>query len=265
MDQKKKAYEFILQEINIPIPLALFIIICHLVVLISPLALNWVAYRYNDYIQTHYTYPFMLHAAAGMFYIGGAFEIAQNNVDKWYITCSSYSLVNYLFYFFIASGQAILTLASAGNIENWITAISVISAVVIGISYLFNIPSYIFLLGTTLPSCYGIYKSGGDPAVFLSPILSIVGATFFFGLLIKTRAQILHSGIVLFIGIQFLIFPWAIANSAQGKVHSWDFVIYTSLAIFAMMAILYYPLSKLKATVPRIAPPEIKESRQNLF
>lgn len=262
MNHKKKAYEFIAEEINIPIPLALFIIFCHILVLISPLVLNWVAYHYNDFIQAHYTYPFLLHAAAGMFYIGSSFEIAQNAADRWYFISSSYTFINYLFYIFIGAGQLMLTLAAAGNIEWWITAISVISALLIPICYLFSIPSYIFFLGTTLPSCYGIYRSGGDPSVFLAIILTSVGAVYIFNLLVKTRAQILHAAIVLFQGIQFLIFPWVIANSARGIYHGWDFVIYVTLAVIALMAILHYPLSKLKATVPRIEPPQIKESRR---
>ncbi len=73
-------------DVRLPWPTAVWVLAAHLYALLVPLVLVLVVAEHREFIAMRTAFPVLLPAAAGVMMAGSAFEIAQNALDRWYLT-----------------------------------------------------------------------------------------------------------------------------------------------------------------------------------
>lgn len=231
---------------------AVWVLAAHLYALVVPVVLVLLTTHHWDYLVVTVHDPSLLYIAAVLLATGSAFEVAQNTIDRWYLTAETASangvgFCDLLAFWFGTAGQALVAIAIAGDAW-WVVAIAAAVVVSFPILYLaqtahFAPPSLIGILVAVLA-----YQAFGDPIIFLSVFLG--GATmYFFSALLKTRAQVLHglTTAAASSGIWFLL--WAVHNGDAGTRNSWQFVGAVIVVAGVAMAAGWPFLSKLPASV----------------
>lgn len=220
---------------------ATWVLSAHLYAVLVPLVLVLIANRHWAYLVVTVDHPILLFFAAVIFAAGSAFEVAQNAVDKWYLTpetasANGTSLCDMLFYWFITIGEALVAVALGGD-EWWVILVAVGAIVSFPFLYLaqqapFAPMSVVGLLVALLG-----YAAFGDPVIFLS--LALAGVTmYFFGALLKTGAQFLHGVTTASAASGIWFFAWAVHNGDAGTPNSWTMVIGIAVATGLVLAAL---------------------------
>ena len=73
-------------DIQLPLPTAIWVLAAHAIALFIPFVLIVAVNHHWAALQELTDYPVLFYVAAGVMMAGSAFEIAQNAVDKWYLT-----------------------------------------------------------------------------------------------------------------------------------------------------------------------------------
>ena len=249
----KKAYAVILSEIELPPGLAIWVVTVHLLTLLSPLVLVWQINQHWDFVQAHAYNAALLYVAIALMMASSAFEIAQNAFDRWYLTGDTASALmssfsDFLFYVFLVAGLVTIVIACQGDVI-W-AVVGIVAAVAFTTLYLLGLSPYPALSVLGLTATTALYFSFGDPVVFLQLVCS--GLTlFFFDLLLKTGAQVLHGFTTGSNALGVLMIVWAISNGATDQTKSWVFVLAVAAATGLVAFLMRPTLSKL-TTTPRI-------------
>ncbi len=244
-------------QIDLPTPVAIWVLLAHAVALFSPLTLLWVGHDRGAALDDLLAAPFALHVAAALFLVASAFEIAQNTTDRWYYEGPYPAFSDLLFNAGIAFGLGALGLA-AGIDRLWVVAVVVVAAAAFPVLYLAGRVPYpatgvLGIAGTGL-----LWHALDNPAVLLLLVFTTGLNLYFLELVVRTRAQSLHGAIALTNGVGLLTVPLAIDQAVRGEPMSLATVGLIAAAIGVAALLAWRPLSRLAQT-PR--PSAVAEER----
>jgi hypothetical protein len=249
-----KAVDQVTSQVELPWPVAGWVLGAHFYATIVPLALAYATYFYWDYLTLNIYSPFLFYIVVGLYCAGSAFEVAQNTVDRWYLTrdCGSAlgaGFCDMVAFWFMTAGQAVMAVAIGGD-QWWVIAIAVLAVLLFPVFYLGQ--KLIFLPLAVMGALTAVlaYFSFGDPVVFLMLLLAQV-TMFFFNALLATGAQVLHgfTTTAASSGLWFVI--WAIHNGEADTPTSWYFIIGVVVGAVILKFALWPVLTKLPMS-PRI-------------
>jgi len=238
----------VVSEMDIRGPLAVWVLAAHLYALLVPLALIAVAWIYADYLAQVCDYPALLYFGAALFSTGSAFEVAQNAMDRWYLTpevpsANGVGFCDFLSFWIVSFGQALIAIAIAGD-SLWVWIVSGCLLLAFPLSYFLERAAHapIGLMGIMVAVL--AWRAFGDPVVFL--LFAQTGLTlFFFAALLNTGAQVLHGFTTIVASSGALLVPWAIMNGATGRQLSWLAVGLILVGTLAVALLLRGPLNRL--------------------
>jgi len=249
------ARELLRSQIDLPAPVAIWVLFAHAVAQFTPLVLIFSIYDNWEFVIANTNAPGLFYAACALMMATSAFEIAQNTFDKWYLepgmgSTTDPAFADFIFYLFSCSTFVIIIIACMGNLL-WLIALSVLLLLLFIFLYMTDRPPFAVLGILSLISTVTLFLSFGNPIVFIQIVTGQL-TVYFFSLLIKTKAQSMH-GLTAFIsctGTWFI--AWGIYGAASDEPKSWAFVIFLTI-FFALAALLLKPrLEKLKPTPHRI-------------
>jgi len=246
----------LLADRDIQGPVAAWVLTAHAYALLVPLVLVAVVLWHRAYIESVTAYPTLFLIAAALLCAGSAFEIAQNAIDRWYITPDTGSagqpaVCDFLFSFCITAGQALVALAIAGD-SPWVLAVALLAVAAQPACYARQVAVFAPLAATGLLATLLAYEAFGDPIVFLQLVL--VGVTlYFFTALLRTAAQVLHgcTTAAAASGIWFL--AAAISGAARGERTGGGLLIAVVVVSGTLAALAWRPLLALPPTERRRA------------
>ncbi len=229
------------RTVHLPPATAVWVLTAHACALLLPLALALVVAANLDYVSAQVDYPVLLFLTAAVMLAGSAFEIAQNSIDRWYLTpdtasAHGKSFCDLLFYWMIVASQALVIVACVGE-WLWLT----VSVTVVVVLYPWCYPRArldilpLALLGLGAAAA-GYYRF--DNPVFLLQLLVTPLVNSLFGTLLKTGAQFLHGFVTLAAASNALLLAWGIASSAAGDPLSWPAFGSAAIAILAIAALV---------------------------
>ena len=244
-----KGIDRVVAQVEIRWPEAAWVLGAHLYAVLVPLILVLVVDHHWGYLLEHTFKPSLLYVVVGLFCAGSAFEVAQNAMDRWYLTreCASAlgsGFVDMLAFWFMTAGQGVMAIAIGGD-QWWVIAIAVIAVLAFPVFYLAGKAVFLPMAVVGILTAILAYLSFGDPVIFLQLLLAQV-TLFFFNALLETGAQILHgfTTAAAASGVWFLI--WAIHNGEAGTPMSWVVVI----GVVIVAAILRFTLQPVLARLP---------------
>lgn len=203
---------------------AVWVLLAHLYALLVPVALCVAVYEHWGYLSGATDRPSLFFVAACLLTAGSAFEVAQNTMDRWYLTENTASangigLCDLLFYVSITAGQAVIALAIGGD-SAWVVVVAVASVIAVPPLYLMGGRHFAALGVASLLAMVLAFRAFGDPIVFVQ-LLLVAATAYFFSALLTTGSQALHGFTTLAAssGTWFLI--WAIADGADDRSSGW--------------------------------------------
>jgi len=246
-----KPQEQILSAVEIRWPEAAWVLGAHLYAVLMPLALCVAVYFHWDYLVQSTHNPFLFYVAVGLLCAGSAFEVAQNSIDKWYLTDAAASIngagfCDFLFYWMVTAGEALCAVAIGGG-ASWVVLIAIATVVALPVCYFTQVAHFAPMSVAGLLVVGLGYETFGDPIIFLQ-ILLVVTTMYFFAALLKTGAQVIHgfTTVAASSGIWFLV--WALHNGAMGTQNSWLFTGMILVIVVVIGAVLWPLLTKLPSS-----------------
>ena len=90
-------------QIDLPAPVAVWVLAAHAIALLTPLLLLWAVHANWGYVAAQAAVPGLFYVAVALMVAGAAFEIGQNTADRWYLekgmgSTDSTALADFLFY-----------------------------------------------------------------------------------------------------------------------------------------------------------------------
>jgi hypothetical protein len=240
-------------DIQLPVPTAVWVLGAHIYALLVPLVLITALLHHWQGVAERADYPVLLLFAAGLMMAGSAFEIAQNGIDKWYLTPATGSaegtgFCDFLFYWFIVASQGFVALACMGE-NPAVLALSIVLIATFPFFYLRQIAPFMPLAVLGLLSVFTAYVRFEDPVIVLQLLLSPL-TMYFFGLLLKTGAQMLHGFTTAAASSGVLFLAWGIHGGVEARPQSWEFVL-TIIGITVLVAAALRPLLLKLEQTPR--------------
>ena len=234
------------EEFDLPVPIAIWVVLTHFFVLACPLAVIWAIDVYAELLPVPLANATLVKIASAVYIGATAFEVAQNSADRWYLTEATQSVADLFFNSFMTVAFCMYTIGFYGN--TWMSLAAIILTIVYPFLYIKDHPAHRGVNGTVvLLGTISLYLVTGDPVAFL--FLVVTGlAVYFITFLVKQHAQWLHGWGALLFGVAFLAWPWAIVNSANGEPKSWLFVGVATVVAGLFAAALTPLVMKLKAT-----------------
>lgn len=242
-------------DVRLPWPTAVWVLAAHLYALLVPLILMPMVAEYREFIAMRTVFPVLLPAAAGVMMAGSAFEIAQNALDRWYLTRETASaegtgFCDLMFYWCIVWSQALVAVACAG-VTPWVAVPAVVSVVALPLLYGRGQAQFVPLAVIGLTAVVSAYRSFPDPVVVVQLVLSPL-TMFFFASLLQTGNQALHGFTTLFASSGVLFLAAGIHGAATGNPLSWVAVGLIALLTGSAIWVLRPLLARLPATpIPR--------------
>lgn len=233
----------ITDDIDLPLPTAIWVLGAHLYALFVPLVLITAVTHHWAELTTLTAYPLLFYVAAGVMMAGSAFEIAQNAIDRWYLTPATGSangtgFCDLLFYTCIVASQALVAVACMGD-RLWLTLPAVAMTALFPWLYLRQIAQFVPMSVLGLLATVAAYMQLGEPGIFLQLLLVPLTLYFFNGLL-QTGNQVLHgfTTVAASSGVLFLV--WGIHAGATGTSRGWFGVVLT-VVITVLAAVVLRP------------------------
>jgi hypothetical protein len=234
------------QEFDLPVPIAIWVVLTHFFVLACPLAVIWAVDVYGSMLPNSIAHPTLVKIASAIYIGATAFEVAQNSADRWYLTEATRSVADLFFNSFMTLAFAMYAIGFYAN--DWMTGAVIVLTLLYPIAYINNHPAHRGLNGIVVfLGTLSIYLVTEDPTVFLFLTVNAF-AVYLIVLLTKRHAQWLHGWAAFFFGVAFLAWPWAIMNAANDTAASWTFVIAVSVVISVLAAIVTPLINKMAAT-----------------
>lgn len=244
----------VIADMDIRGPLAVWVLGAHFYALLVPLALVWAAWQQADYLAEVCDFPGLFFFAAALYSAGGAFEVAQNTMDRWYLTpdvasANGVGMCDFLSYWIISIGQALIAIAIAGD-SVWIWPVALVLILAFPFTYFLQVAVHVPMGLIGIMVAVLVWLNFGDPVVFL--MFALTGLTlFFFAALLNTGAQLLHGFTTIAASSGGLLVPWAIVNGATGQQLSWLTVALILVGTAAVAFLLRGPLNRLPRS-PRV-------------
>ncbi|MCP4276200.1 MAG: hypothetical protein GY886_11855 [Gammaproteobacteria bacterium] len=231
-------------DIQLPLPTAIWVLGAHLYALLVPLVLITALVHHWDFVVMRTDYPLFMFFATGLMMAGSAFEIGQNAIDRWYLTAETGSaegagFCDFMFFWLIVMSQGAILVACMGN-NILAILISVIFIAIFPWLYFRQVAIFLPLTVLGLLSMVAAYLRFEDPVIFIQLLLSPL-TMYFFGCLLKTGAQVLHGFTTASASSGVLFLAWGIHGGAEAQPQSWTFVL-GAFAITAIVAIAIRPL-----------------------
>jgi len=233
----------ITDDIDLPLLTAIWVLGAHLYALLVPLVLITAVTHHWAELTTLTDYPLLFYVAAGVMMAGSAFEIAQNTIDRWYLTPESGSakgtgFCDLLFYTCIVASQALVAVACMGD-RIWVTLPAVALTALFPWLYVHQLVQFLPMSLLGLLAAATAYTQLGQPVIFLQ-LLLVPLTLYFFGALLQTGNQVLHgfTTVAASSGVLFLV--WGIHASAADTAHGWLGVVVT-VAVIGLAAIALRP------------------------
>ncbi|MEH6607099.1 MAG: hypothetical protein V7711_16075 [Pseudomonadales bacterium] len=247
---KIKPWRAILNEIDLPVGTAIWVLAAHFFTLISPAILIWFVWRHEDFLAQILYEPRLFYIGAVLMMVGSTFEIAQNAFDRWYLTEIPPSFCDCLFGSFICLAVATNIVATSGS-DAWVWYLAYGLALVFPTFYLLGWPMDIArgLLGIWFAVAF--YQLLGESVIFL-PFVSVFLTLYFLGLLLATHAQSLHGFTTGVNALGMLCTPWAISNAANASPVSWFTTSAIAFVVVGIALAVKPRLKKLSATARRV-------------
>jgi hypothetical protein len=249
-----KGIEAVAAQVEIRWPVATWVLGAHLYAILVPFALCIAVNHHWEYLSAQTYNPFLFYIVAGLFCAGSAFEVAQNAMDRWYLTRECASALgsgfnDMLAFWFMTAGQALMAVAIGGD-RWWVAFIAILAVLVFPVFYLAEKAVFLPMAIVGILTALLGYLAFGDPVIFLQLLLA-QATMFFFNALLETGAQVLHgfTTATASSGLWFLI--WAISDGAAGTPMSWIFVIGVVVAAVILRFLLWPMLIRLPQS-PRI-------------
>lgn len=226
MTQPEHPARRVLSEIEIRGPEAVWVLLAHLYGVLVPIVLVVVTNHHWTYLVETVHDPFLFYIAAVLMVAGSTFEVAQNAIDKWYLTpetgsANGVGFCDMFAFWFFTAGQALVA-AGLGGDAWWVIAIAAAVVIAFPVAYLTQTahfaPSGIVGL---LVAVLG-YMAFGDPVIFL-PLFLVFATMAFFTALLETGAQVLHGFTTVAASSGLWFFAWAVHNGDAGTPNSWLF------------------------------------------
>lgn len=236
------------EEFDVPGGIAVWLIVSHLWVLATPLALIWAIDAYADSLPTALANP-MLVIMASAIYIGStAFEVAQNSADRWYLTEATRSVADLVFNVGLTIVFCLYTIAFTGF--DWLAAVAILLTVIYPVLYVRTINAHRSVSGiVVLIATISLFLVTRDPVVFLFMVGNYFGA-YLIATMIQNGSQWLHGWGAFTFGLGYLTWPLAIFNTAHGTPMTWvQFGIITAAVVVAGAVLT--PLMRRMERTPR--------------
>jgi hypothetical protein len=232
------------KDIQLPLPTAIWVLGAHLYAILVPLVLIAALVYHWGAVETRLDYPILMFFAAGLMMAGSAFEVAQNAVDRWYLTTETASaegtgFCDFMFYWFIVMSQGLIAIACMGS-NIWVLLISILFIAVFPMLYFRQVAHFMPLAVLGLLSTVAAYLKFDDPIIFIQLLLSPL-TMYFFGCLLKTGAQVLHGFTTSVASSGVLFLAWGIHGAAVAQPQSWTLVLGVS-GIVLIIAVAIRPL-----------------------
>ncbi|MDP6435679.1 MAG: hypothetical protein QF790_03600 [Gammaproteobacteria bacterium] len=242
-------------DVHLPLPTAIWVLSAHLYAVLVPLVVILAVSHHWSALQELTAYPVLLLVAAGIMMAGGAFEVSQNAIDRWYLTAEAGSaegtgFCDFIFYWFIVASQGLIAMAFMGD-RWWVTVPAILITLVFPVFYFKQVAQFAPLGVLSVLGVVAAWLTLGDPVVFLQLLLAPL-TMYFFGLLLKTGAQVLHGFTTSAASSGVLFLAAGIHGGASGEPLSWFVVGAAFVATIILAAILRPLLAALPAT-PRNA------------
>lgn len=207
------------REFDLPTGVAAWVVLTHLFVLASPLALLWATYEYAEQLPQPMANPAMVLFATAIYICATAFEVAQNSADRWYLIEATRSVADLLFNALLTIAFCCYAIGFGANM--WLIGIAVLACVIYPFAYAIDHPLFRGINGVVLLiACFSLYELTDDPTSFLFLLGNGLGV-YSILYLFKRRAQWIHGLAALLFGIGFLAWPAAIVNAATNSTMSW--------------------------------------------
>ena len=242
-------------QIDLPAPVATWVLAAHAVSFLTPLLLLWAVHVNWDYVAGQARAPAFFYVAVALMMASAAFEIAQNTADRWYLlpgmgSTTSPAMADFLFYMCNALSMLALITACAGAVW-WLLALGGLAAGLFAFLYLTGRRPFLAFGALGAASTLALFFTFDNPIVFLQLVTGQL-TLYCFALLLQTRAQALHGCVALVSTSGIWVVAWAIHSSAQGRPLSWTLLI--AMGVFAgVVALVLKPrLAKLKPTPRRV-------------
>jgi hypothetical protein len=231
-------------DIQLPLPTAIWVLSAHLYALLLPLVLIAVLVHHWDAVVARTDYPVLMFFAAGLMMAGSAFEIAQNAIDRWYLTAETGSaegtgFCDFMFFWLIVMSQGAIVVACMGS-NMWAILTSIIFIAIFPWLYFRQVANFLPLTVLGLLSMVAAYLRFEDPIIFIQLLLSPL-TMYFFGCLLKTGAQVLHGFTTSAASSGVLFLAWGIHGAAVAQPQSWTLVLGVS-GIVLIIAVAIRPL-----------------------
>ncbi len=250
-DRMQKSYD-IKHDVQLPIPVAIWVLSAHLYALVVPLVLLAAIYRHWSFLQANSAYPFLFYLSVALMMAGIAFEIAQNAIDRWYLTpeCGSAEgtgFCDFVSFWVVLLAQALMMMAFQGQ-HAGVVLLGVVAVAVFPVLYTRQTGQFVPTAIVGLGAAISAYLRLGDPVVFLQLLMTVLTLTFFGGLL-KSGNQVLHGFTTVAATSGILFLAWGIHGGATGAPQSWMFVALVAVAAVVIAILLRTRFESFRATV----------------
>lgn len=243
-------YARVTRQIDLPAATGTWVLLCHLFVLFSSLSVVWAVEAHREYVASVVYSPLLIELGAGVYVAGIAFEIAQNAIDRWYLTGVSKGLCDMLFYTFMMAGFCLMTMGCHDHPLLWTAAVALVLA--FPVAYLADTVAQFPILGwSMILSDLAGYLALDAPVVVLHTVVTLLGLGVL-AILMKTHAQWLHGLAAALFGMAIFAWPWAIHSAATGTGLGWGPTALLALGGVLVLAAAFPLLSRAGAT-PRSA------------
>lgn len=242
----QQPWQQLAQEIDLPLPTAVWVLFAHLVTILSPLVIIVVVLRHQQPLEIMLFSTELMLASAALMIAGSIFESAQNTFDRWYLTRIEPSFCDFLFHSLINLSLAAIALACLGQYL-WLWAIMGVCCLGFALCYLKGWNDAPMRTPISLLSAGAFYWIFGDPIIFLQ-FLMVFLTIYFFGLLLKTHCQALHGFTTIVNGFTALFIALGIGNAVDGNPTPWWLVIAVVVITVALALLIKPKLAALSAT-----------------
>jgi len=231
------------KDIDLPWSTAIWVLSAHLYALLVPLLLIIAVTHHWAQLRVLTAYPELFYVAAGFMMAGSAFEIAQNAIDRWYLTpevgsANGTGFCDMLFYACIVASQGLVAVACMGD-RIWVPLLAIAMTALFPFLYQRQFVQSLPLAVLGLLAAAAAWVQLGEPVVLLQLLLAPLTLYFFSGLL-QTRNQALHGFTTLVASSGVLFLAWGIHAGATGASPGWVGVI-ASAVVVAVAALVLRP------------------------
>jgi hypothetical protein len=245
-------------EIDLPVPTAVWVLVAHVLTILSPLLLVWAVADQRAFVDEVFERPVLLYASAVVLIVASVCESAQNTLDRWYLTGVPPSVLDWLFTSLVGLALGLNVLAVYGDTGWMWWAVGAVVAL-LAVVYLTGGPKEALQMVLGVASVGALYAATRDPVIVLT-LLTVFLTIFFLDVLLRTRQQVMHGFTTLVNAVSVVATVLAINGAATDSRWSWPLTLLVIGAVVALAFAVRPRLLRLPPT-PRTVPPLAEDPR----